>query len=145
MDKIKLTFDDMNHDDFWEHFEEVCIIADILYANGYEISDKDAYRAWLAGGDGVWEHPYDYEDQQIVDEVLKVTIMEFDEKSGVPTPPFSEEYEVRALSDEEWDDIFNSMQEDFEDYEPKYEPRIEGAPWVSEGDSADSLEEAVFH
>jgi hypothetical protein len=147
--KTKLTYGTIDYEDYLYRHSEACIVADTLWAYGYEISDLDAYRAWLAGGDGLWEHPFDYSDNTIVEEVVSQCFMdpyvfedEEDSSSGAPIPPSDLALE---LSGEEWDSILNSLEEDMEAYEAKYEPRVEGAAWVSKTDSANPLEKAIFN
>lgn len=115
---MHLTFGSWSRDHFNEVYNEVCIIQDMMFEAGYSISDVDVYKAWMAGADNVWEHPYDYdEDEFIVDSVL-VYCSPWDDEAEVPQEVF--------LTDDEWDAILANIEEEFDDYEPKHEPRVEG-------------------
>jgi hypothetical protein len=110
---MELKFDpDWDIDDFYDKGPEVDFIKCILDGYNYEITDEDAYRAWLAGNDGVWEDPMNYSDQEIVTEIVRqcAFVSESYAASDILNRPFVDEWldaEVAA-------------------YEPKVNAKVEG-------------------
>lgn len=83
-----LVFGPWDQADFEDKYADVSYIENLLWLNGYVISDKDVYKAWVSGGSGVWDSPFNYSDEQIVDSVLNECSLDDggvdDEGSGEP-------------------------------------------------------------
>jgi hypothetical protein len=150
--KTKLSYGKIEYGDYLDRHTETMIIADIMWAYGYEITDLDAYRAWLAGAEGVWEHPYDYQEHEVVECILSECFMEphvIDDDEGFGAPEFTTEemlvlYPQDIITDDEWDSIMQSLEEDLENYEAKSEPRPEGFKYPTPN-SLDPLEDSIFN
>ena len=53
---------------------DIDYLDDILVAHGITMAKWDIMRAWLFGGDGVWEDPTNYHDDEIVSEITSLSI-----------------------------------------------------------------------
>lgn len=114
VEKTALFFDPyVDEEEFVNNHLEVEYIVDLMWAYGYTITERDAYRAWVHGNAGVWEHPFEYSDQIIVAEVLAQCGVEtrhhFTEADAISNPFF-----------DEW------LESELEDYEPVTHAKLEG-------------------
>lgn len=127
--KVKLTFGRFDYNHYVSVFDDVEVIQDIMWAYGYEITLRDTYKAWMAGNDGVWETlDGTYSDKCIVEEVLAFCMAESvqgEGESGLPMSIWKEMSEEAA----------NQLNEEVEDYEPKLNAKVEGAPWFASSGS----------
>ena len=75
----------------------------VLKENNIHMSDWDIIRAWLCGGDGIWEDPREYPYQDIINEIRAFTFEEPDD-----------------------DDMFEELESIMNSYVPKDNKSVEG-------------------
>jgi hypothetical protein len=122
-------------DDFEAKNLEVQYIVDLMSDRGYTIASLDAYNAWYSGCDWVWEHPFDYDDDTIIREVLVACDAEVPFDLLPTLPPWYDDYYF--FTDEE----FDSLERELDSYEPKSHSEIEGA----NPDDFDAFMEKKYH
>lgn len=65
-DMTQLVFNPYDITDFENNRLDVAYIVELMSDHDYLIDEEDVYLAWLNGGGGVWESPFDYTDPEIV-------------------------------------------------------------------------------
>ena len=124
---INLVFDHQTLAAFQEDEMDVEHICNVLWDAGYAISEWDAYCAWLSYGCGVWEDPFDYEDADIVDTILRETCVVWE-----PKDPWLDEVTEEVTPVDEMEimrkqfPFINAWAEAQDDYQPKVNAKPEG-------------------
>jgi hypothetical protein len=117
---VKLKYDGIDYDHFDDVELELDYIVDLLFWSGYDMTPFHAYCAWLAGGDGVWEHPFDYSDDYVVREILATCGIEPQMETEFVAPlPYPDE------TLEDWDLV--ELERELDLYEAKQNAKVEGS------------------
>jgi hypothetical protein len=157
MKKIEFDYYKYDADDFMDKRIEIEYITDLMAQNGYSISYLDAYHAWYASNDFVWEHPFDYQDADIVHEVLvacgELMDVEFWPEDNLFSDIDDEGFVSLAdLGDEQWaderwthlpltDEDWEALERELDYYEPSDNAKVEAA----DADDFDTFMDKKYH
>jgi hypothetical protein len=169
MKKIEFDYHKYDADDFIGKRLEIEYIVDLMAQNGFSISYLDAYYAWYSGNNYVWEHPFDYEEGVVVDEVLAACGEVFEvEFHLAPEDTYAGEWptedelfadidddgfvSLADLGDEQWadgrwtnlpltDEDWDALEQELDDYEPSDNKQVEAA----DTDDFDTFMDKKYH
>ena len=130
---INLVFDHTDMVMFMEHEMDVEHICNVMWDAGYAINKWDAFCAWLSETE-VWEDPFDYDEEEIVEAILLYTNVVWEPKNDPWLDDVTEEVSEDATPFEEgMDEILrkqfpyiNAWVQAQDDYEPKRNAKPEG-------------------
>jgi hypothetical protein len=157
MKKISFDYHKYDADDFIGKRLEIEYITDLMAQHDYSISYLDAYYAWYAGNNYVWEHPFDYDDETIVHEVLMacgevVEIVFEDYPEDRLFGDLFDEVSLGDLGDEQWaderwtnlpltDEDWEALNRELDYYEPSDNKQVEAA----DTDDFDTFMDKKYH